>query len=237
MGLSVGGLAPVRPGRAPRTPQAPGQGERGRGRQSEPPWPGAQAARRRHHERRGERPVFWTVPQAARARDEGMAVWTWHPGPAVAAKRDKLINRVFSLFFHLQPRFSCRRRRSGCGEASEIVGPTAKLATTATVDSCRFFARRSAATSPCRLPACRVAYLPMPGPRALCSKMSTRLSARAGVRSRRCPAPCPEKETVGFICQHASPPRHLRLFYELCAYIKSGSPPGGLFPPGPARSP
>ena len=74
-------------------------------------------------------------------------------------------------------------------------------------------------------------------PRALCSRMSTRSSARAGVRPRRCPAPCPEKETVGFICRHASPPRHLRLFYGLCAHIKSGSLPKGLFPPGPAHSP
>jgi hypothetical protein len=74
-------------------------------------------------------------------------------------------------------------------------------------------------------------------PRALCSRMSTRSSARAGVRPRRCPAPCPEKETVGFICRHASPPRHLRLFYGLCAYIKSGSLPEGLFPPRPAHSP
>ena len=85
-------------------------------------------------------------------------------------------------------------------------------------------------------PACRVAYLPMPGHRALCSTMSMRSSPRAEVRPRRCQAPCPEKEIVGFICQHSSPPRHLRLFYELCAYIKSGSPPEGLFPPGPAHS-
>ena len=27
---------------------------------------------------------------------------------------------------------------------------------------------------------------------------------------------------MGSICQHASPPRHLRLFYELCAYISLG---------------
>ncbi len=41
---------------------------------------------------------------------------------------------------------------------------------------------------------------------------------------------------MGFICQLACLPRHQRLFYELCAYIKSGSPPEGLFPPSPARS-
>jgi hypothetical protein len=35
------------------------------------------------------------------------------------------------------------------------------------------------------------------------------LSATVGARPRRCPAPCPEKETMGFIRQHASPPRHL----------------------------
>jgi hypothetical protein len=89
------------------------------------------------------------------------------------------------------------------------------------------------------LPSCLPRRLPAhAGPsRSLCSMMSTRSSARAGLRPRRCPAPCPEKETVGFICQHACPPRHLRLFYELCAYIKSGSSPEGLFPPGPAHSP
>ena len=65
---------------------------------------------------------------------------------------------------------------------------------TVSVDSCRFF---PAATSPCRLPACRVAYLPMPGPRALCSRMSTHFSARAEVRPHRCPAPCPEPESTG----------------------------------------
>jgi DDE superfamily endonuclease len=41
----------------------------------------------------------------------------------------------------------------------------------------------------------------------------------------------------GFRCHRAYPPRHLQLFYGLCAYIKSGSPPEGLFPPGPAHSP
>ena len=41
---------------------------------------------------------------------------------------------------------------------------------------------------------------------------------------------------MGFICQLACLPRHQRLFYELCAYIKSGSPSEGLFPPSPARS-
>jgi hypothetical protein len=41
---------------------------------------------------------------------------------------------------------------------------------------------------------------------------------------------------MGFIRQRAFLPRHQRLFYELCAYIKSGRPPEGLFPPGPAHS-
>jgi hypothetical protein len=76
-------------------------------------------------------------------------------------------------------------------------------------------------TSPCRLPACRVAYLPVPGPRALCSRMSMRFSARAGVRLRRCPVPCPERRPWG-LCHHACPPRHLRLFYGLCTYIGLG---------------
>src|SRR5262245_43261580 len=67
--------------------------------------------------------------------------------------------------------------------------------------------------------------------------MSMRFSARAGVRPRRCPVPCPETETVGFICHHACPPCHLRLFYGLCTYIESGSLPEGLFPPGSAHSP
>ena len=45
-GLAAGRIAAVRPGRAARAPRAPGQGEQGRGRRSEPPWPGAQAFRR-----------------------------------------------------------------------------------------------------------------------------------------------------------------------------------------------
>jgi hypothetical protein len=98
-------------------------------------------------------------------------------------------------------------------------------------------AASASATSPCRLPACRVACLPMPGPRALCSRMSTHSSALGRAQTASLSGLRPEKETAGFICQHASPPRHLRLFYELCAYIKSGSPPEGLFPPGSAHSP
>ena len=70
---------------------------------------------------------------------------------------------------------------------------------------------------------------------ALCSTMSTRSSPRAKVRPRRFQAPCPE-ETVGSICQHASPPRHLKFLRAVRVY-KSGSPPESLFPPDPAPLP
>jgi hypothetical protein len=160
-------------------------------------------------------------------------------GPRSRCRRKTLTTHKsgFQPLFSSPALFSYRRRQSGCSEASEIVGPAAKVAVTVPVDSCRFFPADPLLPSPA---ACLLASshtLPMPGPRALCSRMSTRSSGRAEVRPRHCPAPCPEKETVGFICQHACPPRHLRLFYELCAYIKSGSPPEGLLPPRPAHSP
>jgi len=52
--------------------------------------------------------------------------------------------------------------------------------------------------------------------------MGTRFSVGAGVGPHRSPPPCPEDETVGFICQRACLPGHQRLFYELCAYISLG---------------
>ena len=95
----------------------------------------------------------------------------------------------------------------------------------------RFLVPRPAA---CPLAVPRICPCPA---RALYSRMGMRFSARAGVRPGRCPVPCPRTETLGFICHHACPPRHQRLLYGLCTYIKSGSPLEGLFSPGPVHSP
>ena len=111
-----------------------------------------------------------------------------------------------------------------------------KLSVTMSVDPCGSFPRRPAAALPS---ACTTRHVSACGQAlALALPRCARASVhRQGDRPRRGPALCLEEGDVGLTCQPACPPRHQLLFYELCAYIKSGSPPEGLLPPGPAHSP
>ena len=152
-------------------------------------------------------------------------------GPRSRCRRKTLTTHKsgFQPLFSSSAPFSCRRRQNGCSKASDIAGPAAKLAVTVSVDSCRFFPADPLLPRPaaCLLAASRTCP---------CQALALSAQGGAGVRPRRCPAPCSPEETVGFMspCLSAAP---ATIVYGLCTYIKSGSPPEGLFPPSPAHSP
>ena len=107
--------------------------------------------------------------------------------------------------------------------------------------------RRPYRVGPCRLPADRCCLTLPPacsrhrvpaharGPRALCLRMGTCFRAGAGVGPHRNPTLCPEKENGICIsaCISAAPST---IVLRAMRVYKSGSPPEGLFSPGPARS-
>jgi len=165
-----------------------------------------------------------------RQRGHGMRAWQYGHGTGSRCRRNTLTTHKsgFSLFFHLQCRFSCRRKRSGCSKTSEIAGPAAKSVATVSVDS--WYLALPPACIPRRVPARAGPSRPLfKDEHALQRTIRGQTASLSGSLSR--------DGTVGFICHHACPPRHQRLFYGLCTYIKSGSLPEGLFPPGPAHSP
>jgi hypothetical protein len=115
-----------------------------------------------------------------------------------------------------------------CSKTSEIAGPAAKSVATVSVDS--WYLALPPACLPRRVPArARPSRSLLKDEHALQRTCRGQTASLSGSLSR--------DGDRGVYSHHACPPRHLRLFYGLCTYIKSGSLPEGLFPPGPAHSP